>query len=82
MPKGVEVQVLSRVPVCIIRSMENQDHYIPEHLREEWGAVSRRLGEASIELVRANEEYRDAILARIAMSQELKDWQMRTYFSK
>lgn len=61
--------------------MENQDQYIPEHLRERWDEVARELGQASIELVAANERYQASILARIAISQELKDWQMKTYFS-
>lgn len=62
--------------------MENQDEYIPEHLREEWDAVRRELGEASVELAAANNRYADAISARLAISRTLKDWQMKTYYGE
>ena len=62
--------------------MENQDCYIPEHLRERWEEISRKLGEASIDLVVASQAYNQAVLARLAISQELKDWQMQEYFNK
>ena len=60
--------------------MENQDDYIPEHLRARWDRIVKELGAASVEVVGANQRYNEAILARLAISQELKDWQMKTYF--
>jgi hypothetical protein len=60
--------------------MDNQDQYIPEHLAEKWQSVSRELGEASMQLVEANNRYHEAILARLAINRELKNWQMSEYF--
>ena len=60
--------------------MENQDQYIPEHLRERWLRATERLGEAALALNVANEAYQQAIRDRIALSEELKKWQMKEYF--
>lgn len=61
--------------------MANQNKEIPEHLSERWETVNRRLGEASLKLVQASEEYYSAIEARVTLSEELKTWQMQTYFN-
>ena len=60
--------------------MENQNGVIPEHLANRWEEVSKSLGEASTALVEANEAYHRAIVARLAISTELKNWQMKEYF--
>lgn len=62
--------------------MANQHKQIPEHLSERWERVNQKLAETSIRLVQANEDYYNAIAERIAMSEELKEWQMQTYFNK
>lgn len=60
--------------------MENQDGHIPEHLKAKWEEVEQELSVASEEICSANRRYNEAILARIALNLELKQWQMKTYF--
>ena len=60
--------------------MENENKHIPEHLLQRWQEVSKRIGEASVAVVIANQEYHDAIAERIALSAELKEWQMKMLF--
>lgn len=60
--------------------MENENQHIPEHLSERWNAVSQALAAAAIRLSEANQAYNEAITERLAMSRELKNWQMKTYF--
>lgn len=54
--------------------------YIPEHLSERWEAVSLALGVASVRLTDASKDYYKALEDRVKMSEELKNWQMKTYF--
>ena len=61
--------------------MENQDEHIPEHLKARWEQASGDLHVASLELCDASRKYNAAVLARIALSEELKKWQMKTYFN-
>ncbi|MCA9338228.1 hypothetical protein KC949_01605 [Candidatus Saccharibacteria bacterium] len=51
--------------------MRNQHAEIPEHLQERWAEVTEELQQASQELNIANERYRAAVLARIAIVAEL-----------
>lgn len=96
--------------------MNNQDRYIPEHMKHQWDetvdelvVTSRRrheaeelyrqtllkrlaapdevnLGEYNLtetvqELVEANRHYTHVTMARLALSDHLKSWQMNTYFN-
>lgn len=56
-------------------AMKNQNEYIPEHLQERWDMASTELSKSSQELNEANTRYNQAILARIALRQELENWQ-------
>lgn len=60
--------------------MENEDQHIPEHLSERWDAVSQALAAAAIRLSEASQTYNEVITQRLALSRELKNWQMKTYF--
>ncbi len=60
--------------------MENQDQHIPEHLQLKFEESVRELARTSLQLVEANREYREAILARLALNRELKNWQMKEYY--
>jgi hypothetical protein len=54
--------------------MENAGCDIPEHLQERWGEITRRLAEASLRIMHANEDYHDAIAERLKINTELKEW--------
>lgn len=46
---------------------------VPPHLREQWELATQELGEASKVLNEACVRYHEAILARIALSKELRN---------
>lgn len=60
--------------------MDNQNQDIPEHLRPRFEAASAEIGRTALQLAEANREYHEAILARLALNVELKNWQMKEYF--
>lgn len=53
--------------------MKHQDGIVAEYLNPQWEQATQRLAEAAICLVRANEEYQQAIIARIALSEQLNN---------
>lgn len=100
--------------------MNNQDRYIPEHMKQRWDEVTGELAVVSElrheaegtyyqmildriastsegasmsddyhlaaedieQLVEANRRYNQLIIARLALSDELKQWQMQTHLNR
>lgn len=62
--------------------MENDRKDIPAHLQEQWNDAQGELTGALHDLEAANERYEKAIIARIAISVQLKKWQMKKYYGQ